>query len=86
LIRAHHKFDLVDAGANVKQAVGEQIYGQWLDLDGLLDQFLESRSIRLEVVCVVPKARDDTGDYIGYLLPEMSKRGAIDLVEIHTFV
>jgi len=32
-------------GVNVRQTIRETIYGQWLDLDRLLVQFWDSRSI-----------------------------------------
>jgi len=70
---------LARAGANVREIVGEQIYGQWLDLDRALNQIWGSLSTRPKLVCVTAKARLDMEDYIVYLLPEMTKRGAIDL-------
>lgn len=53
-IHIYHKSDLATAGANIKQTIGEQIYGQWSDLDHLLNQYWESRSVRLKVVCIIP--------------------------------
>jgi hypothetical protein len=37
-------------GANVEQTIGEANYGQWLNLDRLLVQVWESRSIRPRVI------------------------------------
>jgi len=51
---------------------------EWLDLDSLLVRVWESRSIR---PCVIRTLNwvNDTGDCIGSLLPEMMRRGMIDL-------
>ncbi|KAF9644813.1 hypothetical protein BDM02DRAFT_843031 [Thelephora ganbajun] len=59
-----------------RQAIG----GQWLNLDRLLVQFWESHSIRTKVVCETPG--QGVGEHIGRLLPEVTKRGTIDLVEV----
>ena len=76
---SHH--DMPSTGANIREILGEQIYGQWLNLDHFLNQIWESLSIRSKVVCIIPEEGHDIEDYIGYLLPEMKKRGTIDLVE-----
>jgi len=57
-------------------------YGEWLDLDRLLVQFWESRSTGPKVICVVweGQKRDFRG-FTECLFPELTKRGAIDLVE-----
>ena len=55
---------------------------RWLDLDRLLVQFWESRSIRPKVV--YPRTMDGKRglrDWAGYLLLEITKRGIIDVVE-----
>ena len=75
-------YNIPSAGTNLSRKVlEEQIHGQWLDLDHFLNQFSESFSVRTKVVCIMPKGRRDMGDYIGRLLPEMKRAGAIDLVE-----
>jgi len=66
--------------ANVKQTIGEVNLGQWLDLDRLMVQLWESRSIR-SMVTRGSLDRWDMRDCVGYLLPEMTRRGIIDLVE-----
>jgi len=68
-------------GDNIRKMLGEQIYGQWLDLDQFLDQFLGSPPIRPKVVCIVPEGLHDMGDHFRCLLPVLTKRGKIDLVE-----
>jgi hypothetical protein len=62
----------------IKQIIGETDSGQWLDIDRLLVQLWESRSIRPKVMCT---AKKDMGDRIGSLLPEVTERGIIDLAE-----
>ena len=67
--------------ADIRQMVGEVVYGEWLDLDRLLVQFPELRSIRPKVsydVMAVDKEQETT-KCVSCLLPEM-KRGLIDLV------
>jgi hypothetical protein len=53
-------------------------FEQWLDLDRLLVQLWESRSIRPNLV---PVEKPDAGDQMRYLLPEITGRVVIDLVE-----
>ena len=57
--------------------------GGWLELDHLLIQLRESRSVRLRVLYNVPLWTDGTWTRgcIENLLPEATKRGIVDLVE-----
>ena len=72
----------VVVNADVKKTIGEALFGQWLDLDRLLVQLWESRSIRPKVIreAVVEGGLWSMKDCIGSLLPEMTKRGMIDLI------
>ena len=70
---------LVDASAGLEQAVGKAVYRQWLDLDRLLVQLWESRSIRPKLVPGLPM--ENRKQNIACLFPEMTKRGVIDLAE-----
>jgi hypothetical protein len=57
---------------------GEKVASeQWLDLDRLLVQLSESRSIRPRFM----SRGEGAGDQMGDLLPEMTKGGMIDLVD-----
>jgi hypothetical protein len=70
-----------DAGADVREAIEEEDWEEWLDLDRLLAQFWES-SIRPKVVRPTRmESTWDTRDSVGYqcLFPEITKRGIIDL-------
>jgi len=41
---------LTGSGANVRRIAGELVFGQWLELDRLLVQLWESRSIRPRII------------------------------------
>jgi len=60
--------------AEIMQSLEEATYRQWLDLDRLLVQLWESRSIRPRVGCQGEKCQN-TESIIGHLLPEITKRG-----------
>ena len=72
---------LNDPGADIRQMVGDAVYGEWLDLDRLLVRFSELRSIRLKFRYDGMSAdrEKETINCSSYLLPEMTKRGMIDL-------
>ena len=68
--------------SNIGWAIGDEFYGQWLELDRMLIQLWESRSIRPRVIrTVLAKEEQCMRDCYGCLLPEMSKGGILDLVE-----
>ena len=58
----------------------ETVSRQWMDLDRLLVQVWESHAIRTKVICGAAEKKVMCG-YIGSLLPEITKRGIIELVE-----
>ena len=56
-------------------------YEEWLDLDRLLVQFLESRSTLPNAICMRWEGANlDMRDFAECFLPELSRRGMIDLV------
>jgi hypothetical protein len=63
---------------NLRQTIGEAGFEKWLGLDHLLVQFWESRSIRPKIISMM---NHGIGDHIGRLLPEITKRGVIDILE-----
>ena len=71
-----HNIILALAGHDVRQAIEGQIFGEWSDLDHLLAKLWESHSIRPKVICSTPEMRDP----VESLLPEITKRGIIDLI------
>ena len=73
-IYVHFDSTLTSAGADVRQIVGEQIVGEWSNLDRLLVQLWESRSIRPQVISATLDEERGTRDCILCLLPEITKR------------
>ena len=62
----------------IEQAVCEE----WRELDRLLVQFGTSRSIRPRVAYVAENEGRDMRDYVPSLLPELTRRGLVDLIEV----
>lgn len=54
---------------------------EWQDLDRLLVQFWTSHSIRPQIVYSPNSGGRDTRDRVRSLLPELTRRGLVDLVE-----
>ena len=82
LITIHVPYGLVlfKVGDDIRQAVGETIHQGWLDLDRLLVRLWESNSIRPRVECDGRGEEEQSLNYcIGCLLPEITRRGIIDL-------
>jgi len=70
-----------DVGSNIRGTIGEAVYELWSDLDHLLVQFWESRSIRPRIGCFRVRGVKRNMDYcVGCLLPEITKRGIVDLI------
>jgi len=64
--------------------MGHPIYGQWLGLDRLLVQFLESRSTPPKVICTaVVGEKWIMRGFVECCLPELTRRGMIEL-GVHT--
>jgi len=73
---------LVNTDANVREVIGEAVRQHWFDVDRLLVQFWESHSIRPSLESGVPvREGRDMRSCIGLLMPEVTRRGIIDLVE-----
>jgi len=71
-----------NAAASVELNVGDEISSQWLDLDRLFVKLWEPHKIRPKVVYTVQEEKDKHARRrLECLLPEMTKRGIIDLVE-----
>ena len=72
-------YHLPSFGAGIGEIIGELACREWLELDHLLVQFWESRSIRPKVGCVRLGKNPQRTEYsIGCLLPEITKRGIVD--------
>jgi len=73
---------LTGSGANVRRIAGELVFGQWLELDRLLAQLWESRSIRPKIIYFAPRGTEKyVTDCVRCLLPEMTGQGIIELSE-----
>jgi len=82
-VSIHLPFKRIPPIGDVQSYLEDHIYEMWLQLDRLLVQFWELRSIRPKVV-VIDSSRGSTQelkDQIGCLFPEITARGIIDLVE-----
>jgi len=75
-ISIHVPYDLTTF--DVKRST---VHGQWLDLDLLLVQFCELRSTHPKLTCraLIGETRD-MREFVKDLLPELTRRGMIDLV------
>jgi hypothetical protein len=82
VIMVPYHISIVGADSNAGKAIGEANFGQWLDLDRLLVQLWESRSVRPKIICVAHvKEGRYVKDCVGRLLPEITGGGIIDLAE-----
>jgi len=61
--------------------IEETVHQEWQDLDRLLLQFWITHSIRPQVVYRVGRGGKDLRDHVPSLLPELTARGLVDLVE-----
>jgi hypothetical protein len=61
--------------------VKEAVRQEWQDLDHLLVQFWTSLSIRPRIACEAGIGGDNLRAYVPNLLPELTRRGLVDLVE-----
>jgi hypothetical protein len=57
------------------------VHQEWQDLDHLLVQFWNSHSIRPKFTYEADKEGDDLRAFAPSLLPELTRRGIVDLVE-----
>jgi len=60
-----------------KRAIGEEAPEEWLDLDHILVHLWESLSIRTNVAWRRGLWKEGLEDYVGFLSPEMAKRGMV---------
>ena len=74
-----HNLTFVNVGADIRRSLGETTSRRWSDLDRLLVEFWESRSIRPRVGCATHEQEVGSMEYcVGCLLPEITKRGIVD--------
>jgi hypothetical protein len=64
---------IVEGPADAREFLGEELYGEWMDLDRTLTQLWESRAVCTKLLY---KAEDEKScEIIRGLLPETMKRG-----------
>ena len=61
-------------GIHVRQAIGEEVFRQWLDIDHFLAQLWESHSIHPEIMSTTGSETEDMRDCIACLLPQITKK------------
>jgi len=64
-----------------EEPIEETVLQEWLDLDRMLVRFWTSHSIRPRLMYASNEGRKDMGDRAQSLLPELTKRDLVDLVE-----
>ena len=64
-----------------QELIGEAAYREWWDLDQLLVKFGTSHSIRPQVAYTAGVGGEDLNGSIPSLLPELTRRGLVDLVD-----
>ena len=79
-VRYHSVF--IAKPTHYKQTTREKIHREWVDLDRLLIQFWESRTVRPRIICQVgEKQKKPMWERIGDLLPGVTERGITELVD-----
>jgi len=79
---AHYSIS-IELGADVRRVIEEQTASLWSELDQLLVQLWESRSILPKMLYnVYPESEKAMRELVGYRLPEITGRGIVDLVKI----
>lgn len=66
---------------DIEDIASGTVLREWQDLDRLLFQLWTLRSIRLKIVYEKGRGGHDLGSLAPTLLPELTSRGAVDLVE-----
>jgi hypothetical protein len=65
----------------ITSSVDEEIGRQWVDLEYTLIRLWESHGVRTRVVYDPGEEKEEAREYIKRLLPEVMKRGIIELVD-----
>lgn len=79
-ISIHFLFIQSEQLSDVGEFEGDEVYRQWMDLDSILVHLWELRACRTKAVLDGKSGGETTYGYIEGVLPEMTKRGLIDLV------
>ena len=65
-----------------RTVVGEEFYGHWMDLDRTLIQLWELHAVRMEISYYSEGKGKRACEFVGGLLPEVTRRGIIKLVDL----
>ena len=80
-ISAHHDSNSLHLASFIVKKESAA-YGEWFDLDRLLVRFLESCPARQKIIWMtLSGGKQGITGFIEYLLPELKRRGMIDLDE-----
>lgn len=74
-----------DEPDNVREPIGDEVHKQWVDLDQVLVQLWESNAIHTKVIYPTRREEEETREYIGTLLPEMVRRGIVEMMDKHDY-
>jgi hypothetical protein len=67
---------------DIRNAIVERVYRQWMNLDRVLFQLWESKKIHTKVIYATMGEVGDALEYVVALLPEMTKRGLVEIVDM----
>jgi len=71
----------IDDPVNMRQVIRGAVDKQWMDLDRVLIQLWETNAIPTQVIYTTEEGKKEGREYIGALLPEMTKRGILEVVD-----
>ena len=66
---------------NARKVVGEELYGQWMDLDRALVQLWELLAVPMKISYYSRGKKKRAHKFVECLLPETTQRGIIKLVD-----
>jgi len=72
---------IIDLDGGRPETIGEGFREEWQDLDRLLVQFWTSHSISPQMMYTPWEGRKEPRDCVPSLLPELIRRGLVDLVK-----
>ena len=72
---------IIRSSTTTEASIAELVYREWEDLDRVLLQLWTSRSIRPKIGYQGRKGGCDLRELVLKLLPELTSRGVVDLVE-----
>ena len=77
-----HSFPEFGDHFTARMVAGEELYGHWMDLDRTLIRLWESHAVHMEILYYSKGKGKRACEFVGDLLPEVTKRGIIKLVDL----